>query len=328
MRVADRLFLAVVPAVVGVLLVAALAYWGEYGRSAPEWLIGIAAVAAVVSLVLTWRNTRYVARRLDQLTRALPREPLAARSALDAVREVARPRHGADELDAIAGELARLSSEAATAHADVARSERQASDRIQEYAALLAECATTVDRQLEEVRLPLHILLENHFGQLNDNQEEMIGAARQAADQAGVELERLVAIADLDRGALTLRRELVQVADIVRGIRPAVDADAERRGLVVAWDIAPGLPRIPADRDRLLQALDLLLRHVVALTAPGQRIGVSLDRAERGISITIEHEAVSMMGPDVALARRVVAAQGGAVTGSPRGTVVTLGGAG
>ena len=70
MRVGQRLFLAVMPAIIGLFTVAALAYWGRVDRSAPRWLIVITAVAALLSLAVAWQNTRYVARRIERLAGA------------------------------------------------------------------------------------------------------------------------------------------------------------------------------------------------------------------------------------------------------------------
>jgi signal transduction histidine kinase len=201
-----------------------------------------------------------------------------------------------------------------TAREDVRRREAAAAERVQEYATLLAEGAATVDRQLDEVRLPLHILLENHFGQLNENQEEMLGAARQAADAAGVELRRLREIASLDQGALTIRREPVRIAEIVRALVPQLSTEGERRGVTVAVDIAPGLPRVSGDRGRLQEAFELLLGHIVRHAAPEQPVRIAVERVERGgVVIDVQHGAASMLGPDVALAQRVLAAHGGAL---------------
>lgn len=306
MKVSHRLFLAVIPAVLGVFLVAALGYWGEYGRTAPGWLVVVAGVTAIISLVVTWRNTRFIAERIERLTRALPRDG------------------SPDEIDVLATELERLNTEAVTAQDEIRRREREASERVQEYAALLAECAATVGRQIDEVKLPLHILLDNHFGPLNENQEEMLGAARQAADGATVELRRLEAIASLDQGALSLRHDLVHVADLLRGLRPLLAAEAARRSVEVTWDIGPGLPRVPGDRNRLLEAIELLLRHVVSHADPGTPVRIDAAKTADGIEIAIHHGPASMLGPDVALARRVIAAHGGTVDFGPIGTGVIL----
>ena len=65
MKVGQRLFFAVIPAVLGVFTVAALAYFGQYEHTAPEALVLIAIIASVASLVVAWRNTRYVAQRIE-----------------------------------------------------------------------------------------------------------------------------------------------------------------------------------------------------------------------------------------------------------------------
>ena len=70
---------------------------------------------------------------------------------------------------------------------------------------------------LDEVRLPLHILLENRFGDLNENQEEMLAAAQSAVDQAAAMLGCVRLIADLDRGALEPRRDLLRLDDLISG---------------------------------------------------------------------------------------------------------------
>jgi signal transduction histidine kinase len=328
MKVSHRLFLAVVPSIFGVVLVAALAYWGEYQRTAPEWFIVVAGVTAVVSLVVTWRNTRFVAHRIERLASQLvPGDRGPPRSALAKVRDFAQPRAGmsSDEIDSLASEMDRLSVEATAAQEEIGRREAAAALRIEEYGTLLAECASSVDRQLEQVRLPLHILLENHFGPLNENQEEMLGAARQAADAAGVELRRLQEIASLDRGALSLRRDPVQVADLLRALQPQLVADGARRGIEVAVEIAPGLPRVMGDRGRLQEALELLLGHVVAHADVGQPLVVAAERLPTGgVVVEARHAPASMLGPDVALARRVIAAHGGSVELLPERTTVSL----
>ena len=60
MRVTQRLYLTVLPAVVGLLTVAALAYWGQYAHTVPTVFLVIAAVATVASLALTWVNARQI----------------------------------------------------------------------------------------------------------------------------------------------------------------------------------------------------------------------------------------------------------------------------
>lgn len=53
--------------------------------------------------------------------------------------------------------------------------------------------------QLDQVRLPLQILLESPFGELNDDQEELLRDARAAADGIDAALRRVGRMADIVR---------------------------------------------------------------------------------------------------------------------------------
>ena len=313
MRVGHRLFLAVIPAILGLFTVAALAYWGNLYRAAPGWLVVVAAVGAICTLGIAWQNTRYVARRIERLAGPGGRVGGSRQSALAAVRHAAIPRDGGspDELDSIEQVVDRLSGAVSVAEADSRQREAAASERVLEYAALLAEAASALARQLDEVRLPIHILLENHFGELNENQEEMLATARAAAEAAAVELDRLREIAELDRGALNIRRERIHVGDLLQVLRPQLQADADRAGVELTMEIAPGLPRMGGDRVRLQKALELLLRHLVRHAVPGSDLLIQADLASGEIAITIENGPAPALDADIALARRVISAHGG-----------------
>jgi signal transduction histidine kinase len=183
--------------------------------------------------------------------------------------------------------------------------------RVQEYAALLAEGASAVSRQLDEIRLAIHILLENHFGTLNENQEEMLAGARSAAEAAGTELARLREIAELDRGALNFRRDRVRVGDLLQALKPQLAADGERSGVGVTIDVVPGLPPVEGDRIRLQEALDLLLRHLVRHALPGSEITIAMERDHGDVALDIANGASPTLDADVALAQRIIVAHGG-----------------
>ena len=136
MTIAQRLLLAVLPAIVGLLTVAGLAYWGNMYRAAPEWVVVAAAVAALGSLFLAWRNTRYVARRIERLAGRGTRRLGPNQSPLAVVRDAAHPGVSAapDEIDSIEDEVDRLSSAMSLAEAGSREREAAAAQRIQEYA--------------------------------------------------------------------------------------------------------------------------------------------------------------------------------------------------
>jgi signal transduction histidine kinase len=326
MTISQRLYLAVVPAIVGVFTVAGLAYWGKFHRAAPEWVVVITAVTAIGSLVLAWQNTRYVARRVERLAGARTDRPGGLQSPLAVVRSAALPGPGSspDELDSIEEVVDHLSSAISVAEAGSKERERAAAERIAEYAVLLDEASAAVRRQLDESRLALHILGEGHFGELNENQAEMLAAAQTGAEAVETEMGRLQEIAQFDRGALRARRETINVADVLRSLRPQLEADGAKAGVTVALDLLPGLPRIHGDRIRLQRALELLLRHVVRHATPGVALSISTTSDHGSLRIAASGGQPPTLDADIALARRIVEAHGGRIDVSQPETVVFL----
>ncbi|HEY4955850.1 MAG TPA: hypothetical protein VII02_13285 [Gemmatimonadaceae bacterium] len=320
MRVGQRLFLAVVPAVLGLFTVVALAYWGRYQESAPAWLVLTAVVAAIASLLIAWLNTRYVARRIEALAgRKLDRIRVNSagglRGAAAAVTDVVTGRGAAsagfDELDTIEDVVERLSNAVTVAEAAKLSATEAADARKREYAELISLATSRVSQRLEEIRLPLHILLENHFGDLNENQEEMLGAARAAAEAADEEMTRLRDIGDLDRGVIRLRNDPVNLGDAIRSILPLLAADASSRNVGINVEgIAPAMPSVYVDRSRLQEALTLLFRENLRRTADGAEIAIRTESRADGITIFVSHGSIAADQRVMALALRLLEAQG------------------
>jgi signal transduction histidine kinase len=292
MRTNQRLFLAVIPAVIGVLMVAALAYWGQYARAAPHIVVVIAAIGAVASLVMAWYNTRYVAQRIAQLA-----------AKVEGASDL-------DELDAIETVVDRHTSALRDAESRRSRAEEAAQLRIREHGELLAQVATTVSKSLDEIRLPLYILLENRFGDLNENQEEMLESARSAAEHANTDADRLAEIGALDRGAFSLRSDRIHIADILQSLRPTVDSEGAKVGVQVEVDVAPALPPVAGDRGRLQEALALVLADCVRRTPHGGAVKIEVGAKGAGLSIVVQHGAPPALDVASALARRVLEAHG------------------
>lgn len=306
MKTSSRLFLGVVPSAVGLLTVAGLAYWGQYEHAVPQTVVWAAGLATVVSLAVAWWNANYVAQRVERLASA----------------------HGggetADELDVIEKRVESLGEAATAAEAVAARATQDAGRRTVEYATLVADAATSASKQLEEARLSLQVLQENHFGELNDNQEEMIGAAREATEAAESELKHLREIADLDRGALALRRDLVKPGELIRSLLPVLNAQALKQGTRILPELEPALPRVVADRGRLQDALGLILKDAIRYALPGTSISIHAASDASAVTIIVSHGSPHSYTGDVALADRLIRAQAGSVIHEDGATTITL----
>jgi signal transduction histidine kinase len=261
-------------------------------------------------------------------------------------------RGESDEFDRIERVVDHLGSALSASEAERARMNAAAEAQLRDEATMLAAVAHDSIAQLDEVRLPLHILLETRFGDLNENQEELLRDARNAADAMGAALRRLAQVADADRGALAVQHELVQVNDVVRAILPIARVAAERQGARVDIALEPGLPRVWADRARLAEALTLFASQAAANSGTERPLAITTARQPGGrveIVVAPNAESISEQAtpspaseaettgngaarPDegsvggMILAQRLISVQGGSAERSANAYIITLAG--
>ncbi len=313
MKISHRLYLTVLPAIVGLFTVAGLAYWGRYAHTIPHVVLGVAILATIGSMALSWRNARYVAQRVERLAEGAGGEQASPATLKGMASALLPGRVGSspDELDAIKGVVDHLSSAVVEAESERANREQAADRRVRDYAQMVEQVASASAARMEEVRLPLHILLENHFGDLNENQEEMLGAARGAAEAMDADLVALRQIAELDLGSRELRRDRLLPGDILRALVPTLQAAAEAAGVTLRVDMEPLVPAIRADQPQLHDALATLLGDAIRSAPSGASVELTLAREGAEVTIALRGGGSERHTVRAALAERIIAASGG-----------------
>ncbi|HEU0051992.1 MAG TPA: hypothetical protein VFQ39_02400, partial [Longimicrobium sp.] len=158
--------------------------------------------------------------------------------------------------------------------------------------------------------LPLHILLSSPFGELNENQEEMIGAARAAADDADEALRFIGRVVELDAGRVTPRPERIRPRDLLAPVLAAVAPRLERAGAALETELPPLLPHLRVDPRLTREALSLVLDRLAARAKAGTRLRLAVEEAPGGLLIRIA-DASLHPGERFPLAERLLRLQGG-----------------
>lgn len=193
-----------------------------------------------------------------------------------------------------------------------------------DYLALIAEVCAAAERQLQEARMSLHILLTAQFGELNDNQEEMAGAAAGALEEVGQELQRLRTIVAVDQGTLQVARESIHVGDMFRSLTPMLQTQADKVGLRLIMDVAPGLPRVRGDPSRLRDALRLTLGDDIRYSGPGSTVTVQARSTPSTVVITAQHGTQRTYSTNLMLADRLLRAMGGTLEHTEDHTTISI----
>ena len=156
--------------------------------------------------------------------------------------------------------------------------------------------------------------------------------------RAGGRMERLVRdlldLSSLEAGRLALRPRAVDPAALVTDALAQQAPLAESGGVALAADVPADVPRIRADRDRILQALSSLVSNAIAFTPRGGAVAVRCradDGALRlevedtggGIAPSVRHlvfdafwrpqDSHQGTGLGLAIARGIVEAHGGTI---------------
>lgn len=210
--------------------------------------------------------------------------------------------------------------------------ERSAEDRAATYSRLLEEVLRILPARLEESQLPLHILLDSPFGELNENQEELLGAAHSAIESADVEVRRLRKLLDLERGAVSFVKQPMGVAELLRAPLAIAAARAEKAGVSHRWSVPIELPRVLVDPTHMPEALTSELGIAIGRTPPDGTIVVEARETADGerVSISIAYgdgphgDGANDFTADGLLAQRTIELQGGAITRGARATVIEL----
>jgi signal transduction histidine kinase len=190
----------------------------------------------------------------------------------------------------------------------------------------LENAVTAISARLREVQLPLHILLSSPFGELNENQEELLAAASDATDAADLHLRRLAKLLDLERGAMAMMPEPISVQDLLRPALAIAVARAKQRRIDVQVHIPDSAPRVVVDPVHAQEALSAILTSLV--NGVPERSAIVVDAAEDesgGARIVINHEdAAVAQSLEQRLATRLIEAQHGRVCDERGRTTIEL----
>jgi len=179
---------------------------------------------------------------------------------------------------------------------------------------------------LRQVALPLHILLENRFGDLNDNQTEMIAAARDSAAAADILLRLAQRVRALEGRPTVARTETTRLLDLCRGALAIASGLEAHRGVRFDVDISPALTRVRGDRAHFEEALTLVLRDAASRASTDTAVAVSATELgpDRVVLRIVHGGGAAPLSLDRLLARRLIEGEGGVLVDAPASIQLTL----
>jgi PAS domain S-box-containing protein len=97
----------------------------------------------------------------------------------------------------------------------------------------------------------------------------------------------LLDVTQIEKGQLVIERAPVAIGAVIGDAIDGVAPRAAARGLKLVADIAPDLPEVAGDRERLAQVLNNLIDNSMAFTPDGGRITITAHPYDGGVAVTI-----------------------------------------
>ena len=166
---------------------------------------------------------------------------------------------------------------------------------------LVATVAHEFRTPLTSLHMAIHLCLEEAAGPLTDRQADLLHAAREDCERLQRIVDELLDLAKLQGGRLQLRRRPVALRDLIDSALDAQRSVATDRQVVLAAEIAPGLPEVPVDEDRLQLVFANLLTNAIRHSPPGASVTTRAAAVDSVVRVEVSDE-----GPGIAPERREI----------------------
>jgi NtrC-family two-component system sensor histidine kinase KinB len=144
---------------------------------------------------------------------------------------------------------------------------------------LISTVSHELKTPLTSVRMALYLLVEKTVGPLNDKQHDLVDTAREDADRLLRTLNDLLDLARLEQGPALLDLKPISPAKLVEGAIHSTREPAQEASIRVESEIAPGLPEIRVDQQRIAYVFANLITNAIKYSPQGSTVWV---RAETG----------------------------------------------
>ncbi len=164
--------------------------------------------------------------------------------------------------------------------------------RLRQIDEVKSSLVSTVSHELRTpltgIRLANHLLLSDRIGTLSPKQTEVVMEARDNADRLQRIIENLLDMSRIEAGTSALQMMPVSPHELAAEAADQVRSAAQDKGVELKVDVPVELPRVRADRTRMVHVLLNLLNNALRYTAAGGHILVAAALHDREIEFRIQ----------------------------------------
>jgi len=269
-----------------------------------KWRAGLVVVFLFLSALVIYVFSRRITRPIKQLTDQATR---IAEGYLDQVIPV-NSRDEVGQLAATFNDMARSLkgniSEKELALAQLRELNLTLEDRIHQRTAQLEDATRHKSQFLanvnHELRTPVsaiiasaRLVLRRTEGQMPQLERENLQGLLGSAQHLLGLINGLLDLSKIEAGRMDLRMEPVQVEELIQAILFTIEPTLKQDHVRLVRDIAPGIPTLNTDRDKLRQIILNLLGNAVKFTKEGE-IKVSASQQNGSLQLAVADTGIGI----------------------------------
>lgn len=177
-----------------------------------------------------------------------------------------------------------------------------ANAKLEETSQLKSQFLANVNHEL---RTPLSaiisyggLVLSETEGQISQVQKDNLQDLLKNAERLLHLIDSLLDISTIEAGKLELRIELVEVEEIIRSAISTIESSVDKNHVHIFRHIAPSLPLVNTDRDKLRQILLNLLDNAAKFTERGE-IRISAARQNGSLTLVVSDTGIGIPEQDL-----------------------------
>lgn len=133
-----------------------------------------------------------------------------------------------------------------------------------------------------ELRIPLatikesiSLLSDGITGPINENQMNLLKGVNNQIERLQGLVESLLDVSSIESGRFKIRRRKLDLAELVKSLQNFFQPTADKKSIRLTLDLAPDLPSVIGDSDRVTQVFSNLLNNAFKFTPPGGTVTIS-----------------------------------------------------
>lgn len=156
-----------------------------------------------------------------------------------------------------------------------------------------------------ELRTPLSIIkegislvLDRILGDVNEKQAKILNISKRNIDKLAHIIDDLLDISKMETGKVELKRNLINISEVVRHAASSFKLEGEEKGLEMRLDIDNVIGSVWADPDKITQVLTNLIDNALKFTSSG-RIDISCKDKGDGVACSVSDTGVGIPKEDM-----------------------------